>query len=195
MMAALKYQSEETNMKHLKKCLLTGALLSASAAWSHEFLTEMLVWPEDTITLDPHISYEIIDTIHLTEEELYGGVKKELVKSQMKRIVARKQQQQQQHPQQRASDPFVECDDWDGVFKTCGAFDHFNRGRAMAIDVCAGLSVSYADVFPDGLIPQFVGPETFIEGGSAAADHHDVYDFSHGLTFNCVAVISNLETE
>jgi len=169
------------------KSLTLMITLCCTPLWGHEFLTEMLVYPEDTISYDPAVTYEIIDTIHLDEDQLYAGDHKEKVKKEIKRIAAKRHRQVNQQ--------FIDCDDWDGVFKTCGAFDHFSKARSMAIDICSGLSVSYAHLYPEGLIPQFLGPSTFIVGGSAAADHHDLYDFSHGLSFNCVAVISNLATE
>ncbi|MFC3193293.1 hypothetical protein ACFODZ_03450 [Marinicella sediminis] len=174
-------------MKHHKKSAILILIMSSFNLWGHEFLTEMLVYPEDTIAYDPAITYDIIQTIHLDEQALLAGVHKELVKKEIKRIAAKSHRQ--------VNPKFIECDDWDVVFKTCGAFDHFNQARSMAIDICTGLSVSYAELYPDGLIPQFLGPLTFIDGGSAAANHHDDYDFSQGLSFNCVAVISNLATE
>jgi len=154
---------------------------------AHEFLTEILVYPVDTIKVSPHSTYKVIETFHLSEYELKHGLKKDLVKQEIKRIVAKRQE--------NVNPESVICDDWDGVFKTCGAFDHFNEARSMAIDICAGIAVSYMDLYPDGLIPQFIGPNTFISGGTAANNHHSNYNFSDGLSFNCVEVISNLATE
>ncbi len=171
----------------LKKVLFVGMFMCFHPVNSHEFLTEILVYPEDTIKISPHSTYNIIDTFHLSERDLKKSFKKDLVKQEIKRIVAQKSKD--------ISPESVVCDDWDGVFKTCGVFDHFNEARSIAIDTCAGVSVSYSGLFPDGLIPQFIGPSTFIDGSSAAADHHVLYDFSQGLSFNCVEVISNLETE
>ncbi len=154
---------------------------------AHEFLTEILVYPETTIQISPDSTYNIIETIYLTELDLNQGLEKDLVKQEIKRIVANKSD----HVEAKS----VVCDDWDMVFKTCGVFDHFNQARSMAIDLCAGVSINYPGIFPDGLIPQFIGPNTFIQGDSAAIDHHDAYDFSQGLSFNCVEVLSNLATE
>ncbi|MGJ8664434.1 MAG: hypothetical protein ACSHWU_12335 [Marinicella sp.] len=162
-------------------------ILVSSNAYSHEFLTQLLVFPEDSIKISPDSTFNIIETFHLTRLDLSKGYKKDLVKQEIKRIVAKSQE--------GVNPESVACDDWDGVFKTCGVFDHFNEARSIAIDLCAGVSVMYSEVYPDGLIPQFIGPETFIAGGAAAANHHDDYNFSHGLSFNCVEVISNLENE
>ena len=165
-----------------KKVFLVVFCMCFHQVKAHEFLTEILVYPENTIKVSPHSTYNIIDTFHLSERDLNKSFKKDLVKQEIKRIVAKKSE--------GVRPESVVCDDWDGVFKTCGVFDHFNEARSIAIDTCAGVSVSYAGLFPDGLIPQFIGPSTFINGSSAAANHHLLYDFSHGLSFNCVEVIS-----
>ena len=155
---------------------------------AHEFLTQILVYPEDTIKISVNsTTYHVIETFNLSEQDLNNGYKKDLVKQEIKRIVAARQD--------NVDAEHVVCDDWDGVFKTCGVFDHFNEARSLAIDLCAGVAVNYPELYPDGLIPQFIGPNTFISGDSAAVNHHDLYHFSHGLTFNCVEVISNLATE
>jgi hypothetical protein len=168
--------------------LLTAALIGFTFnSQSHEFLTEILVYPVDTISISTDISYHVIETFHLNESDLKFGYKKDLVKQEIKRLVAKRSR--------NVNPESVVCDDWDGVFKTCGVFDHFNEARSMAIDLCAGVAVGYPELFPDGLIPQFIGPSSFIEGDSAAVDHHANYNFSQGLSFNCVEVISNLATE
>ncbi len=174
------------NMRKRFIMILVYLAISTSSQ-GHEFLTQMLVYPEDTIKVSPNSTYHVIKTFNLSEQDLLGGLQKDLVKQEIKRIAAKKHH--------NVNPEHVICDDWDGVFKTCGVFDHFNEARSMAIDKCAGVAVNYLELYPDGLIPQFIGPSTFIEGGSAALGHHDLYDFSHGLTFNCVEVISNLETE
>ncbi len=171
----------------LKKICSVVFCLWFYQASAHEFLTEILVYPENTIKISPHSTYNIIETFHLSERDLKKGFKKDLVKQEIKRIVAKKSED--------VNPESVICDDWDGVFKTCGVFDHWNEARSMAIDLCAGVAVNYASLFPDGLIPQFIGPNTFIDGSSAATAHHDLYNFSHGLSFNCVEVMSNLATE
>lgn len=170
-----------------KKMLLVVVCVWFQPTHAHEFLTEILVYPEDTIKISPHSTYNVIETFHFSHRDLNKSFKKDLVKQEIKRIVAKRHDD--------INPDHVVCDDWDGVFKTCGVFDHWNEARSIAIDTCAGVAVSYAGLFPDGLIPQFIGPNTFIDGGSAAADHHSIYDFSQGLSFNCVEVISNLVTE
>lgn len=163
-------------------CCLTLLLGAHHSAQSHEFLTEILVFPDEIITTDPYSSLNVIKTFDLSPEDLYKAAGKDLVKQEIKRIVAK-----------RTNDVPPEaiiCDDWDAVFKTCGVFDHWNLARSIAIDTCAGVAVGYAGLFPDGLIPQFIGPVTFIEGTSATTDHHDLYQFDHGLSFNCVEIIT-----
>ena len=171
----------------IKSTYFIALIFLSSSSYSHEFLTQILVYPEDTIKISPNSTYNIIESFHLTKLDLNKSYKKDLVKQEIKRIAAKSQE--------GVSVENVICDDWDGVFKTCGVFDHFNEARSIAIDLCAGVSVMYSETYPDGLIPQFIGPATFIDGGSAAANHHDDYNFSHGLSFNCVEIISNLETE
>ena len=162
-------------------------LLLALNAHGHEFLTQMLVTTDGNIKISPNHSYQIIDTFYLDENDLTHGLKKDLIKQEIKRIAANRNH--------HVNPENVICDDWDVVLKTCGVFDHFNEARSMAIDICTGLAVTMGSEYAGLLIPQFMGPSTFIESGNAASDHHDLYHFSHGLTFNCVEVVSNLETE
>ncbi len=169
------------------KCFFV--LLAATfQATSHDFLTQILV-VSDTIKVSPDSTYHVIETFHLTPAQLGLSYKRDLIKQEIKRVVASQSQQRYVNPES------VYCDEWDIVFNTCGVFDHFNEARSIAIDMCAAVALDYAELYEDGLIPQFIGPATFTSGGAAAADHHDNYHFSQGLSFNCVEVISNLATE
>ena len=173
----------------MKKYMTTFSLcLLTFCSQAHEFLTQILVYPENTTVISPDSNtYHIVKTYNLSEQQLLNNLERDLAKQEMKRIVAKRSQ--------RIEKESIVCDDWDMVLKTCGAFDHFNEARSMAISLCSGLANTYEALYPNGLVPQFMGPATFIESGSAAPDHHDNYDFSHGLVFNCVAVFSNLATE
>jgi hypothetical protein len=73
--------------------------------------------------------------------------------------------------------------------KTHGVFDHNTEARLVAIDLCDAFAMSNYMAYPNGLIPQFVGPYTFTDGASASQDHHELYQYADGLQFNCVEVI------
>ncbi len=169
-----------------KKCCVLLLFLTSSQVLSHEFLTQMLV-ASDTLEVSPDYEYSIIETFHLSHEDLDDSLHRRAVRQEIKRIAASRQN--------NVNPEHVFCDDWNGVFKTCGVFDDFSKARTMAIDMCNGVADAAAELYVDGLIPQFIGPATFTNGTSAAFDHHDAYEFSHGLSFNCVEVISHLATE
>jgi hypothetical protein len=73
--------------------------------------------------------------------------------------------------------------------KTCGQFDHFSAARSAAIDMCDAYALANPSQYPQGLIPQFIGPATFTDGETATADHHELYRYADGLEFNCVEVV------
>ncbi len=153
---------------------------------AHEFLTDILVYPE-TIGTDPYSTLNVVETFHLTANDLFKAAGKDLIKQEIKRIVARRSED--------VPEAAIVCDDWDAVFKTCGVFDHWNLARSIAIDLCAGVAVGYPSLYPDGLIPQFLGPATFINDVAISEEHHTAYQFDAGLSFNCVEVVSSMTVD
>jgi len=69
--------------------------------------------------------------------------------------------------------------------KTCGQFDHFTMARSAAIITCHALGEEHPELYPNGLIPMYNGPSTFVDLGAASDDHHLNYNLDHGLNFNC----------
>ncbi len=164
---------------------LVAILLLSSTSNSHELLTQILVAPEEVTHISPDSNrFEVADTFYLTQNDLAGEVNKTKVKQEIKRIVT--------NNSRASTSESVYCNDWDIVFNTCGQFDDWNKGRVIAIEKCTSVAAANTALYPDGLIPQFLGPSTFIELDQAAPDHHDAYSFSDGLWFNCIKVISNL---
>lgn len=77
--------------------------------------------------------------------------------------------------------------------KTCGQVDHFYQAAMIATNTCNAYSSLNAEQYPQGLIPRFTGPRSFIDNQKAADGHHNNYDFSQGLSFDCVYEIREAE--
>ncbi len=77
--------------------------------------------------------------------------------------------------------------------KTCGQVDHFYQAAMVGTNTCNAYAAIHAAQYPQGLIPRFTGPATFVDNMQASSGHHDNYDFSHGLTFDCVYEIKTLD--
>ena len=69
--------------------------------------------------------------------------------------------------------------------KTCGQFDHFSMARTAAIITCHTMADENPELYPNGLIPMYNGPSTFVDLGTASDEHHINYNLDHGLNFNC----------
>lgn len=77
--------------------------------------------------------------------------------------------------------------------KTCGQVDHFYQAAMIGTNTCNAYSSLYADQYPQGLIPRFTAPRSFVDNLQAADGHHDNYDFTQGLSFDCVYEIREVE--
>lgn len=171
--------------KMTKYISFVAILLLSPTADSHELLTQILVAPEEITHISPDSNrFEVAETFYLTQNDLAGEQNKSKVKQEVKRIAA--------DNSRASSTDSIYCNDWDIVFNTCGQFDDWNKGRLIAIEKCEGVAAANTTLYPNGLIPQFLGPATFIELNTAAANHHDNYSFSDGLWFNCIEIVSSL---
>jgi len=87
-------------------------------------------------------------------------------------------------------DPKLSCENQGS--RTCGQFDHFSLARGAAVSACYQLGAAFPDLYPEGLIPRFIGPSSFVDGDSASADHHLGYLLAEGINFDCGYFIENL---
>ncbi len=70
---------------------------------------------------------------------------------------------------------------------TCAIIDHFNMARLAAIEICEAHTILRTQLNrSSGLIPLFLGPDSFINTGTAADDHHVHYHTDDGLRFRCI---------
>ena len=77
--------------------------------------------------------------------------------------------------------------------KTCGQVDHFYQAAMIGTNTCNAYASLHATQYPQGLLPRFTGPLSFVENLQAADGHHDNYDFSQGLSFDCVYELREIE--
>lgn len=80
-----------------------------------------------------------------------------------------------------------------GNQKTCGQVDHFYQAALIATNTCNAYASLHAELYPQGLLPRFTGPRSFIDNSKAASGHHENYDFSQSLSFDCVYEIREVE--
>lgn len=78
------------------------------------------------------------------------------------------------------------CDSETVKAKTCGQIDHFYQAFMVGAYTCNAYAVLHAASYPDGLTARFTGPASFVDNMDAATGHHDYYDFSQGIAFDCV---------
>ena len=154
-------------------------MLSGSS-WSHEFLTEMLVYSND-YAVNP---YHVAASYQLEEADLLMALNVKKSEYELKKLVKRSASS---NPKEFKKVGATDCDfESDNLNKTCGVFDHFSGARSVAVDMCNAFALSHAVDYPHGLVPQFTSPSTFTDGSTASINHHAVYKYQHGLSFNCV---------
>ena len=79
--------------------------------------------------------------------------------------------------------------------KTCGQVDHFLQAALVGTFTCNAYASVHMSSYPNGLIPQFTAPTSFVDNMDAASGHHDFYDLSQGISFDCVYPIKVIEDE
>jgi hypothetical protein len=140
------------------------------SAKSHEFLTEVLV------QLQGNSGFTAVASYNLTEAEILQlndlGTQVDYYQTKGGQLVAAPQ------------DISDVCDSNSNI-KTCGQFDHFSQSRSAAITTCYELAALNPTQYPGGLFPVFIGPQSFVTAGSASVDHHENYDLSEGIEFEC----------
>ncbi|MBD3652770.1 hypothetical protein [Kangiella sp.] len=77
--------------------------------------------------------------------------------------------------------------------KTCGQVDHFYQAALIGTNTCNAYASLHASQYPQGLIPRFTAPASFVDNLQAANGHHENYDFTQGLSFDCVYELRELE--
>ena len=165
----------------MKKYLLL--LMLSGSCWSHEFLTEMLVF-NDEYAINP---YHVAISYDLTEADLIEVIHVKKSKFEMNKLVKRSASSNAREFRKVGA---TDCDfESEGMNKTCGVFDHFSGARSAAIDLCNAYALAHAAEYPHGLLPQFTAPSTFTDGSTASVDHHVAYKYMHGLSFNCVQLL------
>ncbi len=172
-------------LKRIAAVALAGQL---GAVQAHEFLTQIIEESTSYVSVESNLQYTVVETYEFSGQALSGLVHQNVVKADLKRLRARADNLQLGGHFTREPFEGVLCDDDSDFIGTCGVFDHFNAAHAMAIDTCNALALTLIDIYPDGLVPKFLGPATFTNGIQAAAAHHDEYFLSHGLWFDCVAI-------
>lgn len=166
-----------------KTFIIFSLLLTTSALWAHDFLTEILVFNDD-YAVNP---YHIAVSYDLSEDDLLKSINKKKSKFELNKLVKRSASN---NPREYKNVGSTDCDfDSEGLNRTCGVFDDWSSARAAAIDLCDAYALAHVSEYPHGLVPQFLEPLTFTDGSSATTNHHVDYRFSHGLKFNCVEVL------
>lgn len=174
----LKISKTEISMKKLGLSILLFSLPLITNA--HEFLAEILIQQDESksehlISAGNH---------QLSSSDIYNIYKRE---HQINVTLQRKSEDNNQKSlfkfQQVPKCPYDNA--------TCGQFDPFSMARLAAITTCHEKANASPELYPNGLIPQFIGPSSFVSAGSASSNHHDNYTLNDGLNFNCV-YLSNL---
>ncbi len=169
----------------MRKALIFLSLCCPVLASAHDFLTEILAYNSEY----GYNPYHVAVSYDLSEKDLVGGLNISRSKFEMDTLTRRSSTQNKRKEYQKVGR--TDCDFESGSLnKTCGVFDHFNAARAAAVDRCNAYALLHQADYPHGLIPQFTGPATFTDGVGPAANHHDDYRFVHGLSFNCVVLVS-----
>ena len=170
----------------MKKITLLALLAVSSTALSHDFLTEILVYSDDYDVNQFHVAV----SYDLTEQDILAVIKLRQTRADMEQLVVKSNNRElaREHSHVKPSHHEHEFEQVNEL-KTHGYFDHNTEARLVAIDLCDAVAMSNYMAYPNGLIPQFIGPATFTDGNSASQDHHDRYHYADGLQFNCVEVI------
>lgn len=78
------------------------------------------------------------------------------------------------------------CGDQMVTVKTCGQVDHFYQAAMVGTNTCNAYALLHAASYPNGLTARFTAPSSFVDNMEAADGHHDYYDVSQGISFDCV---------
>ena len=84
------------------------------------------------------------------------------------------------------------CGDQMVTVRTCGQVDHFYEAAMVGTFTCNAYASLHAASYPNGLIARFTGPSSFVDNLEAATGHHEFYDISQGIAFDCVYPIQSL---
>ncbi|KAA3640801.1 MAG: hypothetical protein DWP95_08050 [Proteobacteria bacterium] len=172
----------------MNKLILMVLFLFSTSVFSHDFLTEILVYSDD-YDANP---YHVAVSYDLGEQDILTVINLRQTKSDLSKMVVKSNAKEIHHEHSHVGPASHEHESEIEAtvgHKTHGAFDHITESRLVAIDLCDAFAVTNYMKYPQGLIPQFVGPETFTDGVSASQDHHELYQYADGLQFNCIEVI------
>jgi len=171
----------------MNKLLLMVLFFFSTSVYSHDFLTEILVYSDDYDVNQYHVavSYDLAD------QDILAVIKLRETKADMEQLVVKSNNREFVREHRHVKPSHHEHDtEHVNELKTHGFFDHNTEARLVAIDLCDAFAMSNYMAYPNGLIPQFIGPSTFTDGASASQDHHELYQYVDGLQFNCVEVIN-----
>lgn len=167
----------------MNKLIFMVLFFYSASVFSHDFLTEILVYSDDYDTNPYHVAV----SYDLAEKDILAIRHLRKTKSDMSKLVVKSNNRElyrtHSHGEQLNHEHKNET-------KTHGVFDHATESRLVAIDLCDAFAMSNYMAYPQGLIPQFVGPLTFTDGVSASQHHHEIYQYADGLQFNCVEVVN-----
>ena len=168
----------------MKKITLSLLLLSLSAgAQAHEFLTNIIIQQTNQQTTTENPMYISVRNYQLSKDQIISigktGKHIDYYKTRDKKLVAVVRDLSENCKSSGSGGTAVE------ISATCGQFDHFSQARSAAVTICYELGNQSPSLYPNGLVPIFIGPSTFVELNTAAANHHLDYNLSHGLNFNC----------
>jgi len=171
----------------MNKLTLIVLFFFSASVYSHDFLTEILVFNDD-YEVNP---YHVAMSYDLAEEDILTIIKLRETKADMAKLVEKSNNREPVREHRHIKPAHHEHEsEQDNELKTHGVFDHNTEARLVAIDLCDAFAMSNYMAYPNGLVPQFVGPSTFTDGSSASENHHDLYQYADGLQFNCVEVIN-----
>ena len=178
--------AQTNNCFYLKgKGIEMNKLLSICIIWcvsfcaqSHEFLTEII--NQQSVT--GNTIYTPVTNIQLTQSEILG--------LQPQKNVVDYYPTRDNKLRAVLHDPDDNCES--SGSRTCGQFDHFSLARGAAIFVCYQLGQQLSNLYPNGLVPRFISPSSFVDNDTASQDHHINYSLSEGLNFDCGYFIEDL---
>jgi hypothetical protein len=159
----------------------------SASVYSHDFLTEILVYSDD-YDVNP---YHVAVSYDLAEQDILTVSNLRETKSDLNKLVVKSDTKELNRLHRHAERPSHEhVFSTKAELKTHGAFDYITESRLVAIDLCDAYAMTNYTKYPQGLIPQFTGPSTFTDGVSASENHHELYQQVDGLQFNCVEIIN-----
>ncbi|MCX7545821.1 hypothetical protein [Marinicella gelatinilytica] len=167
----------------MKKIILLLMTLGFSPVYGHDFLTEILVYNDDYEANNYHIAV----TFEFDEQDLLDTLDLQQAQFEMKTLTKRSGASNKAQEYKQVGKTICDFES-DAIEKTCGVFDDFSKARSAAINKCDAYASLYSSQYKNGLIPQYIGPNTFTDGVSATQNHHTDYKLAHGLHFNCVGV-------